>query len=327
MKKPIYVAIIIGLFLTGCKTQKVAYQLTSVPEEGGISFTQLTQEDENIIHPGISVNEVTKALQWWAPPLLAISPDGEKLAYLAKQNNYHNLYIRNISGGRSKIQRTFNRNVYDMTYSPDGKNIAFTDKYDGNNNINLINATEGAAVTQLAGTAANELGPTFTPNGKIIFYTVQQGIRYYVWSVNVETGLKTQHCEGYTPVLTPDGKKLLVTRNNKDTGLGEIWVIDLDKGQETFIFGDKERGFSSPSISSDGETIAMVGVTKSTETRARNLDIYTVKIDGTKFTQLTFHEGHDVSPIWDNTGENIIFLAQRGNSTGAWNIWKMNIKK
>lgn len=326
--KHILYTVLMGLLFIGChETKVVAYHFTSVPEEGGISFTQLTQEDENIVHPAIAVNNITNALEWYAAPLLAISPDGKKLAYLALQNDYHNLYIRNVAGGMSKVQRTFSRQVSDMAYSPDGKNIAFTDRHGGSNNINLINATEGAAVTQLAGTSENELGPIFTPDGKTVFYTVQQGLRFYVWSVNIETGLKTQHCEGFTPVLTPDGEKLVVTRNNKDTGLGEIWMIDLKKGQETFIFGDNKRGFSSPSISPNGKTIAMVGVTQGTKTRGRNLDIYTVSVDGTRLTQLTFHEGNDVSPIWDNNGENIFFLAQRGNSSGIWNIWKMNIKE
>ena len=170
MKKySIFKVIVAALLFTGCVTTiPIAYHLTSVPEEGGISFTQLTQEDEHVAHPVIIITE-SGDIRWYAAPLLALSPNGEKLAYLASNNNYYNLYIRNMKGGRSKVQRTFNRNVSDMAYSPDGLHIAFTDKYAGNSNINLINASEGAAVTQLAGSTENEVGPVFTPGGEKVF--------------------------------------------------------------------------------------------------------------------------------------------------------------
>ncbi len=322
MKKLLF--FIIPIVFSGCAI-KVAYQLMSVPEEGGIRFTQLTQEDENVVHPVIRKDEVTKSLQWYAAPLIAVSPNGEQIAYIAESNNFNNLYIKQITGGRKKIQRTFNKNVMDMSFSPDGKFLAFTENKSGNSNINQINATEGAAITQLAATSSGELGPVFSPDGKSVFYSVQDGSRYYVWNIILETGLKTQYSEGFTPVLTPDGKNLLITRNSKNTGFGEIWMINLKRGTETMILTDPNQGFSSPAISPDGKIIACVGVSLKTETTPQNLDIYTVKLDGTKLTQLTFHGGHDVSPIWAPDGKSLFFLAQRANEKGRFNIWQMNV--
>jgi Tol biopolymer transport system component len=314
------------LIFAGCVVQTVAYQLTSVPEEGGIQFTQFTQEDENVVHPSITKDETTKMLRWYAAPLLAVSPDGEQIAYIAESNSFHNLYIKQIIGGRKKIQRTFNRNIMDMAFSPSGTHIAFTENKSGNSDINIINATEGAAITQLAATGAGELGPIYDPEGKSVFFSAQDGERYYVWNIVLETGLKTQYSEGFTPVLTPDGENLLITRNSKDTGFGEIWMINLKRGTETMILSDPDQGFSSPAISPDGSLIACVGTTLKTDNRPQNLDIFTVKLDGTKLTQLTFHGGHDVSPIWSPDGESIFFLAQRANEKGKFNVWKMNVR-
>jgi Tol biopolymer transport system component len=326
MKK--YLLLFLIPFVFASCVPKVAFHLTSVPEEGGISFTKLTHEDEKIVHPVINKVAINgkKMLIWYAAPLLAISPDGKQLSYLALNNDFHNLYIRNVRGGRAKVQRTFNRHIHDMSFSPDGKYIAFTDGDLNDWNINMINATEGAAITQLAASTENELGPIFSPDGGTVFYTVNQGSRYYVWSVNVETGLKTQHSEGFTPVITPDGENLLITRNNKDTEYGEIWMINLKKGTETLILSDTEKGFSSPSISPDGKTIACVGVTLKQKNRRQNLDIYTFKTDGTQLTQLTFHAGHDTSPIWAPDGKYLYFLGQRGNKKGEYNIWKMTVR-
>lgn len=317
--------LIIPLLFASCTVQKVAYQLTSVPEEGGIRFTQLTEEDEDVAYPVIIKDEETKMLKWYAAPLLAISPDGEQIAYIGASNSFNNLYIKQIIGGRKKIQRTFNKNIMDMSFSPDGKQISFSENKGDNSDIYLINATEGSAVTQLAATNSGEVGPAFTPDGKSIFYTVQEGSHFYVWNVILETGLKTQYSEGFTPVLTPDGENLLITRNNKNTRFGEIWMINIKKGTETMLLSDPDQGFSSPAISPDGKTIACVGVTLKTENQPQNLDIYTFKIDGTRLTQLTFHGGHDVSPIWAPDGKSIFFLAQRANLKGKFNVWQMNV--
>src|SRR5690606_22357593 len=96
-------------------------------------------------------------IRWYAPPLIAVSPDGNSICYLARQNASDNIYIKSTLGGRSTIQRTFRNNVFDMAYSPDGKHIAFTDRASGNSNIYLINASEGVAVQQITSTSADEV--------------------------------------------------------------------------------------------------------------------------------------------------------------------------
>lgn len=306
---------------------KVNYLNISVPEEGGMSFVQYTREDERVLGPYIGENYYTKKLQWYAAPFISVSPDGENLAYVARSNEYDNLYIKKISGGRATIQRTFNRNVLDMTFSPDGKKIAFTEQRGSDKNIYMINANEGAAVQQVTASSTDEIGPDFTSDGESVFFTKSENSRYYIWNVNLKTSLLTQYSEGFTPHLTPDDKSLVITRNSKDgKGRGEIWMIDLKIGTETLILNHPEIGYSSPSIHPDGEVIALVGSTEKSDARPQNLDIYLVNTDGTNLRQITFHGGHDVSPQWSPDGKSIFFISQRGNETGKYNVWKIDVK-
>lgn len=323
----IYPFLFLCVVAAACTPQVyVNYSQISVPEEGGINFTQFTRDDEAVMGPRIEVNEISKVLGWYAPAMIAVSPDGEKLAYLAKSNEYFNLYIKNIAGGRATVQRTFNRNVLDMSYSPDGKHITFSESKNNDMNVYMINATEGAAVQQLTSSNYSELGPTFAPKGDAVYFTKQEGERYYIWDMNLNSSLFTQYSEGFTPVLTPDGKNLIITRNSRDGARGEIWMVNLERGTETMILNDPELGFSSPSISPDGDTILCVGTTPSDKTRPQNLNIFSIKLDGTNLRQLTFHGGHDVSPVWSPDGQNIFFISQRGNSDGEFNVWRMNYK-
>ncbi len=327
--KHLILAGVAGIILSSCApkipTVAIDYLTVAVPEEGSLKLTQYTREDEAVVHPYIGKDPATGLLNWYAAPLLAISPDSKKIAYIASSNGFNNLYLKDVVGGRSTIQRTFNRDIMDMGYSPDGKNIVFTENKGGNNNIYMINATEGVAVQQLVSSSASELSPSFSFDSKNIFFAKSEGSRYYIWSLNIESSLLTQYTEGFTPSLSPNGEDLVVTRNSRDGSRGEIWMININKGTETLILSDPKKGYSSPQLSPDGETIICVGTTEGDKTKPQNLDLFLVKTDGTKLTQLTFHGGHDVSPIWTPDGKGIFFIAQRGNKEGKYNVWKMDL--
>lgn len=324
MKKYLLLGTVV--FLTSCGPKiTIDYLTVSVPEEGSLRLTQYTREDENVVHPYIAINPTTQVLTWYAPPLLAVSPDGNKIAYIATSNGYKNLNLKDISGGRSTIQRTFNRDIMDMSYSPDGKNIVFTERKSLDDNIFMINATEGVAVQQLVNTSTSEISPSFAPDGKNIFFAKMEGSRYYIWSLNTDSSLLTQYTEGFTPSLSPNGEDLIVTRHSRDGARGEIWMINIQKGTETLILNDPKKGVSSPQISPDGKKIVFVGITDGSKTKPQNLDLFLINIDGTKLTQLTFHGGHDVSPVWAPEGKSIFFISQRGNENGKFNVWKMDL--
>lgn len=312
------------------RERTVDYRNLTVPEEGGIRFTKFTEENEDVVGPYIRSSE--GVITWYTPGMIAVSPNGEKVAYVAERDSKRNIFIKNTGGGRTTIQRTFRNNVLDMSYSPDGEYIVFTEEQNNDYNILQIRANQGAAIQQISATSYRESSPVYSDDGELIFYTQGETVssindyRYYIWSVNRSTALKTQYSEGFNPSLSKGDKDVIaVCRNNRETGRGEIYTINLNTGQETLILSDPEIGYSSPSLSPDGKTLAIVGTTIATENRKENLDIYTVGIDGTNVTQLTFHPGHDVSPIWDPTGKELYFLAQRGNTDGSWDVWKMTI--
>lgn len=332
LKKLSYL-ILLG-FITSCSPQ-INYSLISVPEEGGIKFTQYTKEDELVLGP--RVVPYGEKLLWDAATFISVSPNNEMLAYLVRKNNNDNIYIKNIKGGAATIQRTFRNSITDFNFSPDSKDIAFTDYTNNSRNIFVINAKEGSAVKQVAATNAQEINPAFSYDAESIYYSRSEGeytvidkgdafsqTKYYIWSTNLETGLVTQYDEGTNPCPLPDGKNILVSRNDKETGNGEIWLINIEKGSQSRIIADKERGFSSPKISPDGKKIMCTGLTPKTRDKRVNLDLYLFNIDGTGETQLTFHEGHDVCPAWSPDGKSIYFVSQRGNQKGSWNVWKLD---
>lgn len=302
-----------------------------VPEEGGTRFTKFTDENENVVGPKITTNN--GVIEWYAPGFISVSPDGKRIAYVAENSSAYNIYIKNTGGGKQTIQRTFRNNVLDMAFSNDGNFIAFTEKIDEDYNIYQINSSTGTAVQQLTTTANRETSPCYSPDDNQVYFTKSEyssqaaTYRHYMWSYDRKTALLTQYSEGFTPSVTRDGKVVALTRNNKETGRGEIWTVDLNSGQTTQILSDREMGFSTPRISPDGKYVLCVGSSIATKNRRENLDIYVVKVDGSGLTQLTFHPGHDCSAVWSPDGKSIYFLSQRGSGDVAkFAVWQMDFK-
>jgi Tol biopolymer transport system component len=344
--KPVLLGVSSTILLFGCyqrtevykeipkvivKERIINYRDLSVPEEGGMKFTKFTDETDAVIGPSISSSK--GVINWYTAPFISVSPDGKKVAYIGQKNDKWNVFIKSTEGGKSTIQRTFRNNVVGVTFSKEGKHIAFTERQDGDLNVYQIRSDQGAAIQQITNSADSESAPVYNYDQTEIFYTKGvyssnlKAFRYYVWSYNIKTSLSTQYSEGFSPDISKNNQILAVTRNNRESGLGEIWTINVETGRETLILSHSEMGFSTPRISPDGKQLLIIGSTLATKERVENLDLYVVNIDGTNLTQLTFHPGHDVSPEWNDTGNMIYFLSQRATEKGDYNVWKIKYEQ
>ena len=110
---------------------------------------------------------------------------------------------------------------------------------------------------------------------------------------------------------------------NSTAGISEIWLVNYIEGTETLILSDKNRGFTNPVLSPDGQWILCQGNSKSSISKKNNLDIFAVKIDGTGFVQLTYHPADDCCPVWSKDGKYIYFLSTRANKDDYFNIWRI----
>lgn len=332
--------LIITISLSSCVTTRIDYSLTSVPQEGGYQFRQVTSEEQVIWGP--KVINTGGDLQWFTASMFDVSDDGSYIVYVGStgsEQEVGNVYIKSTSGGKSSVQRTFGISATSPSFSPDGKMICFSGTFQGQekSNICIINTNEGSAIQHLTESQSGvAYAPVFSTDGQRIFYvrgipsTTYSGKipqtfwTYSIWSIDKNTSIATQYVEGSSPEFVP-GDKMLFTKSNKTTRQGEIWLLDLKSGQETLILRDSEKGYSTPKISPDGKQLLCVGSTKASKASLSNLDIFLINIDGTGLKQLTFHPGNDDSPGWAPDGKSIYFLSQRGNPKGSYHIWNIGL--
>lgn len=320
------IALVVSMTFS-CRPKKdiVALQI-SVQEEGGFSFTQITSEDQKIYSNFVSVN-ASGQLIWNSLRSLDISPDSSNIAYVSG-NTGSDVFVKSLKSGKSITQKTYRNSVNNPSYSPDGKYIVFHDNSDGNSNIYLINSNAGSAIQQISSSSSDETQPVFSKDGKLIYFVKREfysgSHKYNIWSYNRDNSQLTQYSEGFNPCPI-DQDRLLVTRANKINNRGEIWILNVATGDETLIISDNKIGFSNPRISPNGKEIIVVGSTPKTENTVTNLNLYTVKIDGSELTQITFHPSNDMSPVWSVDGKYVYFVSARGNAQGKLQIWRIKI--
>lgn len=313
----------------------VNFSSTSVPEEGSIRFTRITADGDQAVGPRVD-NSKEFGRRYFVLNVFDISPDGETLAFISKRGDKSNVFLKSTQGGAATTQRTFRDRVDDVAFSTDGARLAFSDLRNERWNVYEISARSGSAIKQITSFDQTSRYPVYSPTVETLAYVQYENsavnggasaaTRYYVWSYNLEKGAHTQYAEGYAPSFSPDGKRIAITRNSREHRNSEIWIVDLETGEETLVASSEKQGFAQPSFSPNGNTLVFTGVTMKDGNRQTNFDIYTVRTDGTNLTQLTFHPGDDYVGKFSPDGRSIYFVSERGSDRGKYNIWRMDLR-
>ena len=326
------------LLLASCGSSKV-YLETFAPEESSLNMVKITNESNNSVVAGTSVGVNAYYLQpmfinaprgislknrfgWNTHNTLVLSPDGNKLAYCTLSNKQVNIMVRSTNAQSVSTQRTF-RNVHSFSWGNDG-NLYFSDINGTNNYICSVNAEAGSMMNQLTSGNVNDLSPVLASDGKTVFFTRNGNGAPSIWSLNRENGTLTSCAQGFSPCLIPGNSEAFYCVRNTSDGRSEIWYVDFVKGQESLVLSDENRSFTNPQLSPDGHWLVCVGNSQSNINKKQNLDIYAVRTDGSRLTQLTFHPATDTCPVWAKDGKSIYFISSRANKGEAFNVWRMN---
>jgi len=322
MKTKICFAILFCLSLCSNALAQVDYSVLSVDEEAGTEFTQMTTDAEYVCMP--EVRRRGARLEWYTNKIIAISPDGKKLAFLSSRNDATNIYIKDIGKKGGSIKRTNRQRILDFSYAPDGESICFTESDGYNcNQIFQTNANVGYVCRQITN-GSLDYSPVYSKDMKNIYFVRQEREGASIWSYNVADNFLSNYTRGMNPEPSKQSNEMFCTRFNSE-GRGEIWRVDIKTGIEECILSDAHRSFSTPSVSPNGQWILLVGsnVLANGKQQYANTDIFVCRLDGTNVRQLTYHAADDLSPIWDNSGKYIYFVSQRGSADATACVWRM----
>ncbi len=313
---------------------KFDYSLVFVPEEGGVKFEKMT-EDADVVADynggivgkavGIFGSGKTSVIDWWVIPQIAISPDGTKVAYINEKNKTTNVMVKNSSKGGASTQRTFRTNVEGVSWSGDGNTLCFTEVRSGHHGVYLVAADQGTVVTQVSNGTDNDFGGVISNDGNTIYFHRGEGMASYsLWSYDRQSNLFSNYSRGMTACLIPGSSNTIYCARFTDRKESEIWRVNFETGVEEVILTQPGKSFTTPQLSPDGQWLLVTGSSVSEKEGIQNTDIFAVRTDGTRLTQLTYHPGNDLSAVWSPDGRSIYFLSQRGSVDKKYNVWKMD---
>lgn len=318
----------ISLLLTSCGTTKISFAPISVPEEGGVNFVKITDDGDNVNPPFIKQSLFTRkkmSIEWWVNAMIGLSPDGTKLGYINNKNGMQNIMIKSTSAGGASVQRTFRNAIYDFTWSPKGDNLCFTEYRNSHFGTYLVNSVQGSIVQQISSGNTNDFAGVMTEDENTLFFHRGEGYNNYsLWSFDRKTNLFSNYSRGMAPCLIPGESNTIYCCRYTDKKECEIWKVNFLTGVEEVILTQPGHSFTSPRLSPNGRWLLCTGNSVSEKGKIQNTDLYVVRTDGTRLTQLTFHPGNDISGIWSPDGKSIYFLSQRGSADKKYNVWKMD---
>ena len=248
------------------------------------------------------------------PREMAVSADGKHLAYSIGAR-ISQLWTVSTDGGEPKP--LYQDSVYRSThsfFSPDGSKIAYISRrFGAHPDVWVMNA-DGSNPSAIAADPEQELLPTWSQDGRSVYYSKIVGSRTEVWQYSMDDARRRRIwinskvapwlrvMSNGTEALYHDGTPI------------NVWRADLIKGTARQLTFDTE-GAGYAAASNDGRWIALELVRGDSTVLA-----YTDR-DGKNQTILNTGTVHAWVNDWSKDDRLLLYA---GFVDGAWNIWSID---
>jgi len=240
-----------------------------------------------------SATELTYSSKYHSSP--SISPDGEWLIYIADDDGRSiQLEIQNLKSGETR-ELTQDEHLYlDPVFSPVGTQLAYVSTQPkGYFNVYVRPLRQG-----------NWAGPAIALTEDRHFG--RDRLYFGPWDMHTQ------------PAWLPAGRDLLlVTNRDVPLGSGDVWRIPaqplgISSGRK--VFSEQTLYRTRPDVSPDGKRFVYSSTAGAADQYSH---LYVLPVEGGAPYKLTFGDHDDFHPRWSPDGEQIAFISNRPQKTGA----------
>jgi Tol biopolymer transport system component len=236
--------------------------------------------------------------------------DGDALFFHSRRNGRWGIWRVALHG--SGLERVSPPDVDVVTpqAASDGKKLAVAVVRGGHRQIALL-YPGNRSLELLTDDPSDHWNPTISPDGRHVVYH-QSGPGTTVpnvelWGTPPSTDLRLLRLAGAFPAFAPDGRRLALTGGN----FAELDVMNLDGSGRKTVYAGKRRGLFSTSWARRGDRIAFA--LGPTFAGAKDeVDIATVRPDGSGFAQLTRAAANNGFPAFAPDGRRLVFRTGQG---------------
>ncbi len=258
----------------------------------------------------------------------AVSPQGDRIAYVSDRKQYTDVYImsafdgkvlrRVIRGERNTQFETIPWLRSALAWSPDGSRLALAAKSGGRDMMYVVSAKNGRILQRFDLGGVSLAYPAWSPVSDTLAVVEVRDGRSDLWLLDTGTGQTTRLTDDTydekEPAWTPDGRTLTFASDRlapvvlhplrAEGGYGAYAIFDLDLASGRIVQAlDTHGDDHAPAWSADGSKLAFISDRGGTP----NIFLYDVR-DRT-VTQLTDVQGGVTSLSWSRDNDRLAFSA------------------
>lgn len=168
---------------------------------------------------------------------LSWAPDGDRVAFFVKKENYFILMIYDPIEGR-KLEEIAIREITQCTspsFSPDGRYVAFSGNREGRWDLFRYDLQSGQ-IENLTDDRFHNSNPAWSPDGQRIIYNRRIAQYDKIFSVEIgspqrKTQLTTGRSSDIQPILSGDGRFVYFSSDRGEYGVFNIHRLELETGE------------------------------------------------------------------------------------------------
>lgn len=243
---------------------------------------------------------------------------GSRIYFVSKRSGADEIWAMDWDG-TNQTQLTRLKTLSLMPgISPDGSRIAFTTYAKGTPRLMMIDTTTGRSLPFYNQEASLNAYPSFTPDGKQIYYaSTASGIaQIYTAAVDGQGFRRISHRDEIQvePKVNPKNPGLLLFVAGQSHP--QIYKMTTDGvGVERVTNGTGEA--TNPAWHPDGQHFAF---SWTSGIAAGNFNIFVMDIGTHEYIQLTHGEGRNENPSWAPDARHLVFASNR---SGKYQIYTM----
>jgi Tol biopolymer transport system component len=218
----------------------------------------------------------------------AISPQGDRIAFLSDRNDYFDIYLMSaldgeildklVSGQRTKDFEELHLLTPGITWSPDGKKIALAVKAGEHDAIMIVDVESGSN-DKIEFDLDGIFSVDWSSNGKMLTFVGMKAPQSDIYLYNLETkaltNLTNDIFSDYDPAFSPDGKTVYFASDRRDFvdkamipakfsmakfefGQRDLYAVDVESKAIRRITDFPRSDESSPAVSPDGKKLLYI---------------------------------------------------------------------
>jgi len=304
-----------------------AKSIVATAENPGGGFNQLilVSADTGEVTPIVYEPKPDKR---WTHELVAVSPDGRRIAFSRYKVGAADLAVIPFGGGTAKHVTAVSPSINCLVWTPDGKGLIWAE--DAVNSPGLrriaVDGPEGAIPQRLSGVGEDGLHPTFAGQGfrrgVRMAYTLRVGHKRRLLRVDLSgegkmlgepRPIATTTRLDFDPQISDDGSRIVFVSNR--SGVYQIWASASDGSNSVQLTTSAALFPGSPRWSPDGTIIVFDG-----RDAKGNADIYSVPAQGGPVRRLTSEKSVEARPCFSADGRWVYF---RSDTSGERHYYRL----